>query len=101
MHGDAFNLLHSGTKEWVIYDADPDKAPRGYVMMQHYHRQYGPGSHVRDWFEKELPILREKISPVYHCIQEAGDIVYIPENFCHAVLNRAEVMGLAIERKHR
>lgn len=34
---------------------------------------------------------------VHECIQEQGDVLYIPEHWSHAVLNLAESVGIATE----
>ena len=40
-----------------------------------------------------------KVDTVFCCTQEAGDIVFIPDGYCHAVLNKTEVMGIVFETR--
>jgi hypothetical protein len=97
IHKDAFNTLQQGKKHWIFYDAHQQYAPRGFQEMKKCHIQYAPGSHAKDWFTKELPKLPKRVEKVYQCFQEAGDIVYIPTQYSHAVINLSEVMGVVVE----
>ncbi|MBR9914610.1 MAG: hypothetical protein GYB32_07250 [Algicola sp.] len=99
IHGNAFNILQNGTKEWVFYDASETHNPNGYQVLKASNKKYNVGSHAKDWFKKEVPKLPQKLDKVYRCTQEAGDIVFIPEGYCHAVLNKSEVMGIVFETR--
>ena len=99
IHGNAFNILQSGTKEWVFYDASESHNPEGYKLLHTFNKKYGLGTHAKSWFKNEVPKLPNKLETVYRCTQEAGDIVFIPNGFCHAVLNKSEVMGIVFETK--
>lgn len=98
-HGDAFNILQSGTKHWVFFDASKTENPLGRVEMMKTLQNYPPGSHARDYFHIELEKLALRGIKIKECIQEAGDIIYIPREYCHAVLNKSEVMGIVFETK--
>ena len=52
---------------------------------------------IEENFKKEVPKLPNKVDAVFCCTQEAGDIVFIPKGYCHAVLNKSEVMGIVFE----
>lgn len=97
VHRDAFNTLQTGKKHWVFYDANAQSAPKGFKELKQCHLNYPPGTHARTWFENELPKLPKRIEKVYQCFQEPGDIVYIPIEYSHAVLNHSEVMGVVVE----
>lgn len=99
-HRDAFNILQSGSKKWAFFDASQMHSPLGFKVQREFFASYPQGSHARDWFKNELPKLGKRLPDVQTCIQEAGDIVYIPSEYSHTVLNLSEVMGLVIER-HR
>jgi hypothetical protein len=99
IHGDAFNILQSGIKEWVFFDASETNNPNGYKLLKDFNKKYTIGTHAKDWFKKEVPKLTSKLDKVYSCTQEAGDIVFIPNGYCHAVLNKSEVMGIVFETK--
>ena len=98
MHRDAFNMLQSGKKRWVLHDANKATCPNGLAAMREYLDKYFIGTHARDWFANELEDLTQRVEKVYECVQEAGDIVFIPVAFSHVVVNLSEVMGLVIER---
>lgn len=93
-HEDAYNLLQRGAKRWVLYDADPVTSPKGHATLAQCLREYGKGSHIRDWFRSGLDSLAQDEFPVYHCIQQAGDVVYIPARYAHAAMNLAETLGV-------
>jgi hypothetical protein len=98
-HGDAFNILSSGTKEWLFYDANKAEAPKGQKEMLKTLREYHIGSNASDYFKKEISSLNKRIDDVSMCTQEAGDIIYVPRQYSHAVLNKSDVMGIAFETK--
>lgn len=98
-HMDAFNLLQTGKKQWVMYDADPEISPKGWEVLKQCHEKYGAGTYSRDWFvDGPEQVCREGIT-LYECEQEAGDIVFIPEHYAHAILNREENQGMVIITK--
>ncbi len=97
IHGNAFNILQEGQKEWVFYDASKTHNLNGYNTLQASNKKYPQGTHAKDWFKKEVPKLPNKVDAVFCCTQEAGDIVFIPNGYCHAVLNKSEVMGIVFE----
>ena len=50
---------------------------------------------ARQWLLEELPQM--EASRVLHCVQGAGDILFVPPMWSHAVLNLGESIGYAIE----
>jgi ribosomal protein L16 Arg81 hydroxylase len=98
-HMDAFNLLQYGTKHWVLYDADPELNPQGWETLKRCHEVYGAGTFSHDWFVEGPQQVRREGITLYECEQHAGDIVYIPEHFSHAILNRAQNQGMVIITK--
>ena len=99
IHGNAFNILQEGQKQWVFYDASKTHNINGYNTLQASNKKYPQGTHAKDWFKKEVPKLPNKVDTVFCCTQEAGDIVFIPNGYCHAVLNKTEVMGIVFETR--
>lgn len=95
-HQDAYNILAQGRKRWVMYDADPDESPEGWALLRACHEEFGAGTFATDWFSRGIEHIEARGITVYQCVQEPGDVVYIPEHFSHAVLNDSEVLGLAI-----
>mgnify|MGYP006140318297 FL=1 len=98
VHRDAFNILREGEKRWVMYDADRSIAPKGYSLMMKTHKKYPPGTHAKDWFKKDYSKLSKKVDKVFECVQSPKDIVFVPINYCHTVVNTSdEVLGLVVE----
>ena len=96
-HKDAFNILGEGRKRWVMFDANEKKAPKGFNTQLEGYKKYPKGTHAKDWFVKDLPKTCKKLA-VFECYQETSDIVYVPWQFSHAVLNMSdEVLGLVVE----
>ncbi|MEM9459452.1 MAG: hypothetical protein AAGF11_35060 [Myxococcota bacterium] len=93
-HQDAFNLLQSGRKHWLMYDADPEQSPVGWEVLRDCLSEYGKGRRVREWFDEGLGPLRRADMRVYEGVQEAGDIVYVPVRFAHAAINLSETLGV-------
>ena len=50
-----------------------------------------------DWFIRECPKLRSRRVQLWEFAQEAGDLVYIPAFFIHAVVNLEPVVGFTVE----
>lgn len=98
-HMDAFNLLQYGTKHWVLYDADPETNPKGWEILKQCHEEYGAGTFSRDWFVDGPDQVRSAGIKLYEGEQEAGDIMFIPEHFSHAILNCSENQGLVVISK--
>ena len=98
VHRDAFNILREGEKRWVMFDADRTISPKGYSLMMKTNKKYPPGTHSKDWFKKDYFKLSKKVDKVFECIQSPEDIIFIPINYCHTVVNTSdEVLGLVVE----
>ena len=95
-HGDAWNALVYGRKQWFV--SPPSRA----FFAQ-------PGQRVIDWLRTREP---EGAGEEAHascgagdeagcaelvCVQEGGDVVYVPRLWGHAVLNLQQSVGAAVE----
>lgn len=92
-----FNLLVSGTKEWVLYDADSERNALGFKTLDLFKKEYGTGSRSSDWYANELDDLTRKVGAVYRGIQNEGDVLMIPINYCHVTLNHRPTIAMAVE----
>ena len=73
-----------GAKKWLIYPP---------------HNQIMSNKQILDFFETDrLALLRRGVRPV-SCVQTAGDVLIIPENWGHGVLNLQESIAVASEAK--
>lgn len=89
VHADAVNAAINGDKHWFILT--PGRSV--------YSRKP-----VRDWMENDLPHLIETDpdNAPLQCVQRAGDVIYIPLDWSHAVHNLHEnTFGVALELLNR
>eukprot|EP00038_Savillea_parva_P025637 m.48754 g.48754 ORF g.48754 m.48754 type:complete len:279 (+) comp7029_c0_seq1:1595-2431(+) len=83
VHRSAYNVQVAGRKRWALM-------PPPYAM---YSKE--PAGR---FFAKRLPQLqRDEHTVVYECIQEAGDVLFVPGTWGHATLNLEESIGYASE----
>lgn len=74
-----------GYKRWALYP-DARSPPGG-----------GRGSWpVYDWFQVVYPALGENSKPV-ECIQQPGDVIWIPERWSHATINLGDAVAVTIQ----
>ncbi len=104
-HNSAWNALIYGAKKWIIY-------PPAHMIMSK--------EHILDFIENEVSTLEEKPRKEFNlpskdvnkmitvkaprarpssCVQTAGDIMIIPENWSHGVLNIQQSVAVATEAK--
>ena len=81
-HGDALNFLAWGRKEWFL---QPPAAA-----------EYSTAAAV-DFVAHELPGLRREGRAPLQCSQAAGDALYVPRGWGHAVLNLNTSVGWVVE----
>jgi ribosomal protein L16 Arg81 hydroxylase len=67
-------------------------------LLAETHRDYGSGSHAKEWFAQECPKLRSRRDVcLWEGAQEAGDLVYVPAFFIHAIVNLEPVVAFSIQ----
>jgi hypothetical protein len=100
-HGETFNVLCRGTKDWIVFDASPGTA--GEALQRYYYSAYPYSQRLSssEWLMREGHALHEFAirhnMPVWRFTQTAGDVVFIPRLFSHAVINTSQVLGVALE----
>eukprot|EP00931_Biecheleriopsis_adriatica_P087864 TRINITY_DN62277_c0_g1_i1.p1 TRINITY_DN62277_c0_g1~~TRINITY_DN62277_c0_g1_i1.p1 ORF type:complete len:321 (-),score=39.73 TRINITY_DN62277_c0_g1_i1:25-987(-) len=90
-HGFALNLVLAGRKRWLIYTdawqvnnginvaiADDTSLKGG--MREFVEHVYPQGALRASWFD---------------CVQEAGDVIYVPDYASHATLNEGETLAVS------
>jgi len=85
----AWNTLLRGRKRWALF---PPGTPAALVAP----REAGLGREAPDWFAAVYPRSRApgwQGPPVLDCVQEAGETVYVPGGWWHAVLNLPSADG--------
>jgi hypothetical protein len=95
VHTHAVNALARGRKRWAIYVGRD--GPETRRLLADSDDRYSSGTQARDWFRRELAPLASRELRLWEFEQEAGDLVYIPAFFIHAVLNLEPVMGFTLE----
>ena len=94
-HRPAMNVLARGRKRWAIYVGANLHANNR--LKNEGLRDYGIGTQAKDWFVRECPNLRSRRRvQLWEFAQEAGDLVYIPSFFIHAVVNLEPVVGFSV-----
>jgi len=84
-HDEAASGLLFGVKHWVLYENR--NTPIGGIPSDHY---------IGQWFRSIRP--KETASRRYEVIQQAGEILYVPEGYFHGVLNLQDSLGIAFQR---
>ena len=84
-HGEAINVLVLGRKQWLIYRPESLSLAMG----------MDPGLSGAQWLEQIYPTLPAEARPEFECVQEAGEILYLPALFHHATVNLEDSLGLA------
>ena len=84
-HADAWNALAHGRKRWFLYP--PDDAL--YTSQPSYVFLEGGGM--------DDALAREGALRPLECVQEAGDVMFVPDFWGHMILNLRESVGIAGE----
>lgn len=86
VHADAVNAAVSGRKKWFVYTP-------GRTL---YSRKS-----VKRWVDEDYAAMKEDDKPL-ECVQRPGDVVYVPLDWGHAVLNLDDnTFGFALEVLNR
>ncbi|XP_048739437.2 uncharacterized protein LOC125653829 isoform X2 [Ostrea edulis] len=86
-HADAWNGVIFGQKRWFLYPST--HTPPGGVY---------PGFTQIEWYEKIYPTLSGEDVPM-ECVQEAGEILYLPEGTYHGTINLGDTVAIGIQKK--
>ena len=83
-HNAAWNGLFYGLKKWYLLP--PSEKLISSVP-------------VKEWVDTHVPALESTVR-VASCVQQPGDIIFVPNNWAHAVLNLKSSVAIAWEGKH-
>ncbi|XP_045165976.2 uncharacterized protein LOC123529639 isoform X2 [Mercenaria mercenaria] len=86
-HADAWNGVIFGKKRWFLYMNS--KTPPGGVY---------PGYTQREWYENIYPSLSPYDKPL-ECIQNPGEILYLPEGTYHGTINLGDTIAIGIQKR--
>ncbi len=88
LYTSAWNALLCGRKRWAVFPP--------HIELSRL-RKRGDTESPALWFLEELPKLRsEPELGLIEFTQDAGDVVYLPEGWWHAVLNVSEEIAMAV-----
>ena len=71
-HNAAWNALVYGAKKWIIYPP---------------HHQIMSNMQIKEYFETDMQSMAQRGVTPQTCVQTAGDVMIIPENWGHGILN--------------
>ena len=83
-HSDAWNVCAYGQRRWFLFK--PEHATYSKIPM-------------KEWIEKDYPKLAGRAKPL-ECMQQAGDVLFVPQHWGHGTFNVQESVGLAVELNH-
>lgn len=83
-HKDGWNEVIHGRKRWLFYAPTSRGPPRGFNQFES----------AAEWFDAEYDQLAPEDMPE-ECMQHAGDVMYVPEGWLHAIINLGETMAVA------
>ncbi|XP_067931908.1 uncharacterized protein [Watersipora subatra] len=86
-HMPAWNGVVFGQKRWFLYPIE--KTPPGGLYA------YTPTA----WLAHVYPKLEPYAKPL-ECIQNSGEIFYVPESYYHAILNIGETVAISLQSKN-
>eukprot|EP01006_Ploeotia_vitrea_P008747 TRINITY_DN20912_c0_g1_i1.p1 TRINITY_DN20912_c0_g1~~TRINITY_DN20912_c0_g1_i1.p1 ORF type:complete len:499 (-),score=42.25 TRINITY_DN20912_c0_g1_i1:1354-2628(-) len=81
-HNDAWNVLVFGSKRWFLYPGN--KLPPLYPVHMG----------IKDWLTDAYPNLDPEVAPI-ECVQQAGELLYVPESWFHATQCLEVTSGIA------
>ena len=89
-HGEAWNVAIWGKRRWILfnpadYPCNETNQINSWLKRDQLH---GSGSWLRDVY----PHVRQ---PMLDCVQNKGDVVYVPEGWMHTVFNLRESVAIS------
>lgn len=84
-HQDAWNQVLFGAKRWTLYPSSGVPPEAG----------YNPTEPHLQWLSEFYPLVKEGANKPLECVQQAGDVVYVPEGWYHATVNLGDTGAIA------
>ncbi|CAM9697162.1 unnamed protein product [Ascophyllum nodosum] len=89
-HGETWLGVVYGSKRWALY---PPSVSRPYAAEAK--AEWHPLEGSLEWLTEVLPALKSAGEvPPLECMQNAGDLIYVPSNWRHMTLNIGETIGV-------
>jgi len=86
----AWNALIAGRKRWALYP--PHVLPPG-VDEELIDTEYYASPEVMKWYTEYYPFIPPEQMPL-ECVQEPGEIIFVPSGWWHQVLNLSETVAV-------
>ena len=88
----AWNAVTMGYKRWVLFEPRETKS----IVKARRCRRKGEDDEAIHYFDFLLPRLREEQSSlkIYECIQGPGDLMFVPGQWWHGVLNLTDTVAV-------
>lgn len=100
MHGTTWLAVVHGAKRWFVY-------PPGSSPPKDIEKDFNPLDSVHDWYQTIYPKLINLPKPKpwivdedligyrpLECLQESGDVLYLPKGWVHMTMNIGETIGI-------
>jgi hypothetical protein len=95
-HGSALNVCIHGRRRWWIFSGSSKEVAKGHNQDLWEDIQLQKDGGMRVWAEHFYPALPEQYRRVIQeCVQEKGDIMYVPAAVEHAVMNYGDAIALS------
>jgi histone arginine demethylase JMJD6 len=88
----AWNAVTHGIKRWVLFEPHEDRS----LVKGRKYKQKGEDDEAIHYFDYILPRVREA-NPhlkVYECVQMPGDVIFVPGQWWHGVLNLSDTVAV-------
>jgi len=88
----AWNAVTHGVKRWVLFEPKEDRV----LVKGRRYKQKGEDDEAVHYFDLLLPRLRTANPDVkvYECIQQPGDVIFVPGQWWHGVLNLTDTIAV-------
>jgi len=88
----AWNAVTYGYKRWVLFEPQSDRI----LVKARRYRQKGEDDEAIHYFDFMLPRMRQANPSlkVYECIQGPGDLIFVPGQWWHGVLNLSDTVAV-------
>ena len=91
-HDSAINILSEGRKRWLMFP--PTKKNNALVARLHADWNTSDETKIVEWEAKFRSKLVRDADFVFDFVQEANQLLWIPENWYHAVINLTDSRGI-------
>jgi hypothetical protein len=98
-HRAAWNHVVFGAKKWFLFPA-PLAFYSTKPVMSWYQQDYFPALQRARASAAEDDDAERREKPALECTQRAGDVIFIPDHYAHAVINLEDTIGFAPEFIH-